>query len=165
MTGHIVQPILIAACGNMLAGDDAFGPLVARELMRHKLEGVEVVDLGMRPAGLLDHLPGRRAVIIVDAAVSPGTTPGVLIEMDFFAPPPAHRPALCADRATSTHALSIAGQLELAQALGLLPDTVRLLALIVEKIDIGTEAAHARVHVPAAMALLQRLVRTLKMDV
>ena len=32
MTGHIVQPILIAACGNTLAGDDAFGSLVAREL-------------------------------------------------------------------------------------------------------------------------------------
>jgi hydrogenase maturation protease len=161
MTDHIVQPILIAACGNALAGDDAFGPLVAHELSRQTLEGADVVDLDMRPAGLLDHLPGRRAVILIDAALHPGTTPGELVEMDFFAP---GRPTLCADRATSTHALSIAGQLELAQALSLLPATVLLLALIVEKTGVGTDAVLAPAHVPAAVAILQRLVRALKMN-
>ncbi len=161
MMDHSVQPILIAACGNTLAGDDAFGPLVAREFSRNPgilPAGVEVLDLGMRPAALLDHLPGRRAVMLVDAALCPGTPAGELLEMDFFAP---NRPALCADRTTSTHALSIAGQLELAQALSLLPPTVRLLALVVEKPELGTEAVLAQTHVHAATDIIQRFVKCL----
>jgi hydrogenase maturation protease len=135
MTGPTVQPILVAACGNTLAGDDAFGPLVARELERQSPSGADVIDLGMRPAGLIDHLPGRRAVILVDAALYPGHAAGELLDMDFFDPA---RPALCADRITSTHALSLAGQLELAEALGMLPRIVRLVALVAQATHVGS---------------------------
>jgi hydrogenase maturation protease len=138
MTGQTAQPILVAACGNTLAGDDAFGPLVAQELQRQPPAGVEVIDLGMRPAGLIDHLPGRRVVILVDAALCPGHAAGELLDMDFFDP---NRPALCADRITSTHALSLAGQLELAEALGILPPVVRLVALVTNSTQVGTAAA------------------------
>ena len=61
-------PILVAAYGNDLAGDDAFGPLVAEAVRAKVLAGVEVVNLGMKPASLLVHLAGRRAVCVVDAA-------------------------------------------------------------------------------------------------
>ena len=77
-------PILIAAYGNVMAADDAFGPLVAEAVRAKAIEGVEVVNLGMRPAGLLDHLPGHRAVCVVDAARCDGLPPGTLIETDFF---------------------------------------------------------------------------------
>jgi len=156
MTDHVVQPILVAACGNTLAGDDAFGPLVARELAGRKLEGVEVVDLGMRPAGLLDHLPGRRAVILVDAARLEGAAEGEQMDVDFFAP---GRPELCADRTTSTHGLSLAGQLELAQALGMLPAVVRLVALLVESTRIGIEGRVAERAVKDAAAMIVERVR------
>ncbi len=135
MTGSTPQPILVAACGNTLAGDDAFGPLVAQELQRRPPAGVDVIDLGMRPAGLIDHLPGRRVVILVDAALWPGHAPGELLDMDFFDP---LRPPLCADRITSTHALSLAGQLELAEALGMLPEIVRLVALVAQATHVGS---------------------------
>jgi hydrogenase maturation protease len=158
MTDHALQPILIAACGNTLAGDDAFGPLVARELAQQSLPGVEVVDLGMRPAGLIDHLPGRRAVILVDAALCPGAAPGVLLDMDFFAP---NRPALCADRITSTHALSLAGQLELARALGMLPPVVRLVALEIQSAQVGSPGDLARRMAGEAAGLIARRLRNL----
>jgi hydrogenase maturation protease len=138
MSNTPVQPILVAACGNTLAGDDAFGPLVARALGARTPPGVEVIDLGMRPAGLVDHLPGRRGVILVDAALSPDHAAGALLDLDFFDP---RRPALCADRLTSTHAFSLAGQLELAQALGMLPPVVRLVALVARNTQVGSAAA------------------------
>jgi hydrogenase maturation protease len=55
-------PILVAAYGNTMAADDAFGPLVAEAVRAMQLAGVEVIALGMQPASLLDHLAGRRAV-------------------------------------------------------------------------------------------------------
>jgi hydrogenase maturation protease len=158
MTTPALHPILIAACGNTLAGDDAFGPLVARELAQKPLPGVEVIDLGMRPAGLIDHLTARRAVILVDAALCPGAAPGGLLDMDFFA---SGRPTLCADRITSTHALSLAGQLELARALGMLPPIVRLVALVVESMQVGAPGNWASQRVSEAAALIERRVRNL----
>ena len=77
-------PILVVAYGNDLAADDAFGPLVAEAVRAKAVEGVEVLNLGMKPAGLLDHLAGRRAVCVVDAARCDGLPPGTLMEVDFF---------------------------------------------------------------------------------
>ena len=65
-------PLLVAAFGNDMAADDAFGPLVAEALRAMAPAGVEVVNLGMRPAALLDHLAGRAALCVVDAARGAG---------------------------------------------------------------------------------------------
>ena len=72
-----MAPILVACCGNPLAGDDAFGHLVAEELQHDPMVGVEVLDLAMNPASLLDqNLEGRRVLLIVDAAEVPGARRG-----------------------------------------------------------------------------------------
>jgi hydrogenase maturation protease len=158
MTATDVMPILVATCGNTLAGDDAFGPLVAQRLMAEKWAGVEVVDLGMRPGGLIDHLAGRKAVILVDAARCSGGgggEEGELVDWDFFAP---GRPVLCADRVTSTHALSLAGQLELARALGMLPAVVRVVALVAQRTAVGTVGEKARGRVEEAVNLIKKWV-------
>ena len=81
----IALPILVAAYGNDMAADDSFGPLVAEAVRAMALSGVEVVSLGMKPASLLDHLAGRRAVCVVDAARCDGVPVGTLIDADFFA--------------------------------------------------------------------------------
>lgn len=120
------DPILIACCGNPIMGDDAFGPLVASELRRRPAAGVEVLELAAKPASLLDHLPQRSAMLIVDAAVAPGRPLGDLIEMDWDSP---RRPALVSERSISTHGISIADQIVLARATGLLPAVVRLFAV------------------------------------
>ena len=74
----IPPPILIAAYGNDMAGDDSFGPLVAEAVSAMALVGVEVVNLGMKPASLLDHLltascEQRGSPIFVDTKT--GTVP------------------------------------------------------------------------------------------
>ena len=128
-------PLLVAACGNTLIGDDAFGPLVAARLHGMALSGVEIVDLGMQPAGLVCRLSGRSAVLIVDAAApNEDFPPGQLIELDFFDP---RRPRLIHDSRLSSHSLSIAHELELAGKLGMLPPRVRLIAAPAAAITLG----------------------------
>src|SRR5690606_20782439 len=100
-----------AACGNVMASDDAFGPLVARELRRTDPPGVDVIDLDIRPAALLDHLAGRAGLIILDAVHAPDSEPGTVLDIDWFSEA---RPALLNDDTMSTHGLSIGMQLELA---------------------------------------------------
>ena len=150
-----VAPVLVAACGNAMAGDDAFGPAVAAALRRESPAHCQVIDLGMAPTALLDHLPGRAALIIVDAAQAPDAGDD-LMEFDWDSPA---RPALVRQEQLSTHGLSIAAQIELARAMGLLPEVVKLIAAPVGEAQLGrpmdaaarlVERAAARVRALAA---------------
>jgi hydrogenase maturation protease len=128
------EPILVAAFGNEMAGDDAFGPRVAEAVRAMAIPGVEVVALGMKPAGLLDQLAGRRALCVVDAARCDGVPTGTLLDLDFFG---ANRPSLVHDTALSTHGLSVADEIELARRLDLCPEEVRLVAVAAGSVEVG----------------------------
>lgn len=132
-----VRPIVVATCGNADAGDDAFGPLTAIALTGRRLTGVDVARLDNRPAALLDHLGGREVLIVVDAVRGPGLEAGRLVEMDWFAP---SRPALVDEDVLSTHGLSIANQIALAEAIGLRPRVVRLVGLAVTECGVSMPA-------------------------
>ena len=156
-----IQPILVAACGNLMAGDDAFGPLVAHALRAFAPPHLEVVDLGMKPAGLLDHLDDRRALIIVDAAIAgPGFPEGSLVDIDFYSPV---RPPLLHDAPLSSHGLSISHELELAKRLGRLPQHVILVAAAAGDVTVGnpTSTAVANLVEPAVRRILGRTERLL----
>ncbi len=141
-------PILVAAYGNDMAADDSFGPLVAASVRAMTPPGVEVVNLGMRPAALLDHLAGRRALCVVDAARCDGMPEGTLLDADFF---DAHRPRLVHEAALSTHGLSVADELELARRLGICPKDVRLVAAIAGSVEVGRPVGNrVLAQVPAA---------------
>lgn len=129
-----VLPILLAACGNALAADDGLGPAVVRALRPVAPPTLEILDLALAPADVLDHLAGRAGLIIVDAAVAPDLPPGQILDLDYFSPT---RPALLSDRVVSTHALGLGGQLALADRLGLLPPVVRLLAVTIPPPQLG----------------------------
>ncbi len=123
--------MLVACCGNPLAGDDAFGHLVAEQLLRDPRAGVEVLDLAMNPASLLDqNLESRRVLLIVDAAEAPGAERGTILECNWGEPV---GPKLSAATALSTHGLSIADQLELAHRLGVLSPVVRVIAMAMDE--------------------------------
>ncbi len=135
MTMPTPKPVLAAACGNPLAGDDAFGMLVLRRLACAAPGGLELLDLSLNPTTLLDHVAGRRALLIVDAAISASHAPGEILDLDFFS---AGRPQLRSDRVVSTHGLSISHQLELAGVLGIdLPRCVRLIVLVILPPELG----------------------------
>jgi hydrogenase maturation protease len=130
-------PVLIAAYGNELAGDDSFGLLAAEAVRAMAISGAEVVSLGMKPASLLNHLAGRIAVCVVDAARCDGMPVGTLIDMDFF---DADLPSLVHDGSLSTHGLSVADELELARQLDLCPQIVRLVAVAAGSVEVGRSA-------------------------
>jgi hydrogenase maturation protease len=128
------KPVLIVTCGNPNAGDDGFGHAVAEALRADPLPGVTVAELGVRPAGLLDHPQAYAALIIVDAVRCPSEKPGSLMDMDWFDP---SRPALKSEGALSTHGISLGQQIELGQSLGLLPFVVRVVGVNIAQTEIG----------------------------
>ena len=152
-------PILVAAYGNEMAADDSFGPLVAEAVRAMAPSGVEVVSLGMKPASLLDHLAGRSAVCVVDAARCDGVPVGTLIDADFF---DADRPPLVHDRSLSTHGLAVADELELARRLGMCPPDVRLVAAVAGSVEVGRCASDGVLRqVPAAASRITNWARKL----
>jgi hydrogenase maturation protease len=144
--GNFLSPlkterILVAALGNPMAGDDAFGPLVARQLIELDRPSLQVVDLSWEnPSALLDHLEGPSGLIIIDAVAAPGMTPGEVVDVDWHAE---GRPTLLHESALSTHGLSVANQMELADSLHLLPERVRLIGVVVAKTQLGAGISSA----------------------
>jgi hydrogenase maturation protease len=157
------RPLLIVGCGNLLAGDDAFGPRVVEALQARQLPGAEIVDLGMRPFGLAERLEDCKELVIVDAAeASEDFPPGRLIVVDYFAE---RRPALRQDVALSTHGLSIAAELELARQLGTLPPRVSIVAATVEQATPGQPmTAETRRLVRSAVETVIRMVLARRRD-
>ena len=87
MTSYILnKKILILGCGNILFGDDGFGPHVAEELQKnYKLpENVCVINAGSSARNILfdialsEKKPTK--IIIVDA-IDVGKTPGEIVEL------------------------------------------------------------------------------------
>lgn len=82
------KPILIFGCGNVLFGDDGFGPLVIEHLQKHYRlpPSVGAFDVGTSISDLLfDFLlsPNRPSrIFIVDAVSAPSRAPGDLFELD-----------------------------------------------------------------------------------
>ena len=118
-----------------MAGDDAFGPLVADHLRTRTHVDADVLDLGMKPLALLNHLAGRSALIVVDAALPGGDFPsGRLIDLEY-----SRRacPQLLHDASLSSHGLSLADELELAREVEMLPEQVFVVAAAISNAIIG----------------------------
>lgn len=155
-------PVLVAACGNAMAGDDALGPMAAAAVRRLGLPGVEVVDLDLRPAALLDCLGRpRRLLLVIDAVDMPGAPPAALVDCDWQQ---TGRPALMHDDVLSTHGLSIASQLELAGKLGMLPKEVRLLGAVVEHTALGGSTARLGAAVNAIVRRIAALAEAIRSE-
>lgn len=153
-------PTLIAACGNIQAGDDALGPLVAEKLQRLALSDVEVVNLDIRPAGLVDHLmTPRDTLIIVDAVTMAGAEVGSVVDVDWRS---CDRPRLMHDDVLSSHGLSIAHQIDLAEKLGMLPLRVRLIGAVIAGARVGQPAGDSIVR--TIDAVVDRIADHLRID-
>ena len=71
--------VAVIGLGNVLLGDDGFGPFVI-ELLRRRYafpREVELLDLGTPGLGLISYLPGHERVVIVDTVAAQGA-PGEL---------------------------------------------------------------------------------------
>jgi hydrogenase maturation protease len=128
---HAVRPrILVAGIGNVLRGDDGFGPAVieALEAAGPLPPGVRTIEVGIGGIGLMHELLEGCDVLIVVDAVDRDGEPGSLYVLEPEVPetreiPMAERHAL----ATDLHELVPGRVLIMAQALNVLPKTVRII--------------------------------------
>ena len=76
-----VAPVLVAGIGNVLLGDDGFGPQAIARLQSEYEFGadVELLDLGTPALDFVDYLAGRRVVVLLDALSCGGEAGDVLI--------------------------------------------------------------------------------------
>lgn len=109
---------LVIGIGHPDCGDDAIGPIVTRLLAGRLPAGVDVLERTGDMLGLLDDWAGRDGVVLIDAAAMV-TAAGTI-----------HRIDLLCERIpagvtlASTHAFGVADAVELARALGRLPNVL-----------------------------------------
>src|SRR5215510_4588094 len=106
---------LIIGIGNEYRGDDAAGLIVARRLKERFANSVIVLEQSGDGAALMEAWRGAETVIIIDATLS-GAEPGTIRRFDANTRPIPKTSFRC-----STHAFGVAEAIELARALGNIP--------------------------------------------
>jgi hydrogenase maturation protease len=121
--------ILVAGIGNVLRGDDGFGPAVVQALLARGAlpPGVHAVELGIGGVGLVHELmDGYDAVVIVDA-VDRGGAPGAVYVLEPEVPHIEQIAAADRQALGDAHEALPARALVLARAAGVLPPVVRII--------------------------------------
>lgn len=142
----------VVCLGNRFRGDDAVGLLVGDRLRE---AGIAVTECADEPTRLLDGWDGVELLVLVDAVRS-GAPPGTVhrVELGERGVPPELE-------LTSSHAFGVEQTIELARALGRLPE--RVVAYGIEAAVLGagsavSDAVAAAVE-PVANAVLREVGR------
>ena len=139
--------------GNPWRRDDAAGLVVARRLRGTLPAEVDVLEREGEPTALIDSWDGADRVWLVDA-VSSGAEAGTVHRVD------ASRDALPAELfRTSTHHVGLAEAVELARALGRLPERIVVYGVEGERFDVGDELT------PSVGDAVEQVVRALREEV
>lgn len=107
---------VVIGIGNSFRGDDGVGPAVADALGGRVGDDVTVVGLDGEPARVVEAWRGASLAIVVDAmsaGLDPGTFRRFRVGADLMPPP---------GPSASSHSLGVAEAVELATALGAMPD-------------------------------------------
>jgi hydrogenase maturation protease len=128
--------------GNRLRGDDAAGPELAR-IVAERAPMAPVIEHEGEPTGLIE-VWDRAALVIVADAVAPAGAPGRVHRGIAGSAPLPFSPGAPA----STHALDLAGAIELAASLGRLPARLVVYGIEGECFDVGAPLSR-----PVAVAL------------
>jgi len=135
--------VTIVCVGNRWRSDDGVGLAVAARLRER---GLEPVEREGEPVGILDALEGASAAVVVDA-VSSGADPGTVHVLDA-----SRHPLPASLFAHSTHHLGLGEALELARALGRLPERTLVVGIEGASWDAGDGLS------PAVAAAVERAV-------
>jgi len=107
--------VLVAGVGNVLRGDDGFGPRVT-ELLGHLPPGAEVIETGIGGIALLQELmAGCDGLVLIDA-VERGAEPGTVFLIDPDVEEAVHVPDI--------HLANPNRVLSMAKTMGVLPERV-----------------------------------------
>jgi len=144
--------LAIIGLGNVLLGDDGFGPFVV-ELLRRRYDfspGVELLDLGTPGLGLISYLHGHDAVVIVDAVAGAGNPGDVRVYEG------AELECLPVAPRVSPHDPAVAEALAVARFAGTGPLDVCLVGAVPGSLDLGASLSR---HVHAAADVAAEIVR------
>ncbi|MDP8942945.1 MAG: hydrogenase maturation protease [Actinomycetota bacterium] len=145
--------VLIGCVGNLLRGDDGFGPAVAARLSPSLPAGAHVVETGIGGIALLQEImTGIDGLIVVDA-IDEGEEPGTVLLMEPEIGEAVHVP--------DVHLANPERVLNVAKGIGALPDRVRIVGCQVEDADKVGEGLTPAVEraVPVAAAKVEELAR------
>jgi hydrogenase maturation protease len=141
--------IAVLGIGNILMGDDAFGPYVVKtfDAQYRVTPNIDVIEIGTPGLDLVPHLTGYEAVIIVDtvrAKAEPGTV-RVYTKDEILEHAPQQR--------TNTHDPALKDTLLLMQLSGSCPEEITLIGAVPETIETATGLSAALLAaVPEAVA-------------
>jgi hydrogenase maturation protease len=112
-----IQPIVVIGLGNEFRGDDFVGLFIARKIRNKKKSGIRVIDGVSDGTTLIECWQQARIAVLIDCVTS-GAAPGKIHRFDALAEtiPEKIFPVY------STHAFSITEAVELARAIGQLPE-------------------------------------------
>jgi hydrogenase maturation protease len=149
--------VTVVGCGRCDRGDDGVGLRIAEALAERDLPGTRVVLSETPGVDLLTEMPGADLFVIVDAARATDHHPtGSWERIDYRS----FSGSLVLDRGRSSHGMSIADALALAEQLGELPRRVRIYALFGERFDLGSElSAEAHAAIPEVIAAIESEIR------
>ena len=158
MSVPVIEPqararrILVAGVGNVLRGDDGFGPAVT-ELLGHLPEGVDVIETGIGGIALLQELmAGCDGLVLIDA-VDRGAAPGTLFLITPEVGEAVHVP--------DVHLANPDRVLSMAKTMGFLPERVMIVGcqpFDVDELGAGLSPAVQRA-LPIAVAKIEETVR------
>ena len=118
--------ILVAGVGNVLRGDDGFGPAVT-ELLGHLPERAVVVETGTGGIALLQELMvGCDGLVLIDAC-DRGAAPGTVFVLEPEVGEGVHTP--------DVHLANPDRVLSMAKTMGYLPDRVRIIGCQPQEMD------------------------------
>lgn len=151
MLNPVMPQIAVIGLGNVLVGDDAFGPFVARQIAaRYAMpDGVDVLDFGTPGSDLGPHIAGVRALIVIDTVKS-SSPAGTLLcyrKPELLARGPTPR--------TNPHQPSLVDTLYFLDLQDLAPPEVLLIGVVPDRYDTGAPlSAPLRLVVEQAMDLV-----------
>lgn len=130
--------VLVLGLGNVLLGDDGLGPTAVARIERdYRIPpGVRLEDGGTLGLSLLGLIAESRHVILVDA-VRTDAAPGTLVRLDGEDVAAAVRDRL------SPHQVGVADLLEAARLIDRYPETVALLGLVPDSIELAVVRSKA----------------------
>jgi hydrogenase maturation protease len=137
---------LVGAVGNVLRGDDGFGPAVARRLADADLpSGVELIESGIGGVALLQEIAtGCDGVVILDA-VDRGEEPGTVFVIE---PEPGE-----AEHVADVHLVNPGRVLAIANAMGVMPPRVLIVGCQPHDADRLSERLSPPVEAAVAVAV------------
>jgi len=128
----------VIGLGSPDRGDDAVGPVAARVVAALGVSGVTVIE-HEDPTGLIDTWSGTGLTVVIDA-VRTGAPPGTLVVLEAGADAdPLVDDAWVSAGRGGTHAFGLAAAVELARALGKLPERLVLVGVEAAGFEHGAE--------------------------